>query len=56
MKALNKAILQLQEYEVIDNESWHNVVPIQDAVEILQNFELNYLKEIEDESRELSKR
>ena len=49
MKALQKTIQEFQEYEVIGEWNWNNSIPIQDAIELLQKFEINYLKEIEYE-------
>jgi len=51
---INKYIQELQEYEIAseENEVFNNTVPIQDAIDILQRFEIELLNDLTCEELE----
>ncbi len=54
MNVLNKYIKELQEYEISseENDMFNNMMPIQDAIDILQRFEVELLNELTCEELE----
>lgn len=52
MNVINKYIQELQEYEISTDEIFNNTVPIQDAIDILQRFEVELLNELTCEELE----
>lgn len=54
MNIIEKYIKELQEYEITseENNSYNNTVPIQDAIDILQRFEIELINEMSCEELE----
>ena len=46
--SLQKAIKEMQEYEIIneENNSFSSFIPIQDAIDILERFEIELINEL----------
>ena len=57
MSALQSSIAELQEYELlsIENGSFTNMLSIDEAIDILERFEVNLINELTCEQLELKK-